>query len=176
MGTGVRTAVGAVRGQKGAEEKSAEAVLSWAAGLFLTASVLLLLYTVNCGINYRRISFSEKSGIVTEDYDVEVLKRTCEWLTDEVNVRADMVGRNADGEMVLESAEGSDAVLAMEELAEAVEADLRANTRFWNAYEGAVAEVSNQVNDTYLKANGQSDGVQSYSRMVDLLAAYYQGM
>lgn len=39
-----------------------------------------------------------------------------------------------------------------------VDADLEANNRFWAAHDGAVAEVSNKVNDTYLKANGQSAG------------------
>ena len=29
------------------------------------------------------------------------------------------------------------------------------------------------MNDTYLKANGQKDGVKSYNRMVDLIVAYY---
>ena len=29
------------------------------------------------------------------------------------------------------------------------------------------------MNDTYLKANGQDDGVKSYDRMVDLIVAYY---
>ena len=55
------------------------------------------------------------------------------------------------------------------------EADLAANRQFWSSYDGAVAEVSNKVNDTYLKANGQSDGVKSYNRMVDLIVAYYTG-
>ena len=53
-----------------------------------------------------------------------------------------------------------------------VEADLEANRDYWKQYEGPVAEVSNKVNDTYLKANGQEDGVRSYDRMVDLLVAY----
>ena len=57
-------------------------------------------------------------------------------------------------------------------LDEAAEADLRENSRFWEYYDGAVAEVSDKVNDTYLKANGQSEGVQSYGRMVDLIIAY----
>ncbi len=60
-----------------------------------------------------------------------------------------------------------------EMLAPEVEADLRANREFWAQYDGAIAEVSNQVNDTYLKANGQADGVKSYNRMVDLIVAYY---
>lgn len=53
------------------------------------------------------------------------------------------------------------------------EADLRLNREFWARYDGRIAEVSNKVNDTYLKANGQEDGVKSYNRMVDLIVAYY---
>lgn len=60
-------------------------------------------------------------------------------------------------------------------LSEDVEADLRANSEFWNKYDGAVAEVADKINDTYLKANGQSDGVESYGRMADLVVAYYRG-
>lgn len=55
------------------------------------------------------------------------------------------------------------------------EADLQANNDFWNRYEGAVAEVSNQWNDTYLKMNDQTEGVQSYGRVVDLMLSYYNG-
>ena len=35
-------------------------------------------------------------------------------------------------------------------------------------------DAKETVNDTYLKANGQTDGVRSYGRMVDLLLAYYR--
>lgn len=59
-------------------------------------------------------------------------------------------------------------------LSDEVWADFKANTAFWDRYEGKIAEVSDKVNDTYLKANDQSDGVQSYSRMVDLMLAYYE--
>ena len=41
-------------------------------------------------------------------------------------------------------------------------------------YEGKVAEISSKVNDTYLRANRQKDGVQSYGQIVDLLLAYYK--
>lgn len=58
-------------------------------------------------------------------------------------------------------------------LAPEVEADLQANHAFWAKYDGLAAEVSNQLNDTYLKANGQADGVKSYNKMVDLIVAYY---
>ena len=50
--------------------------------------------------------------------------------------------------------------------------DLRYNNEFWGKYEGKTAEVSNRMNDTYLKLNNQSDGVNSYGRMVDLMLAY----
>lgn len=61
-----------------------------------------------------------------------------------------------------------------EQLPAEVEADLRLNREFWAKYDGRIAEVSNRVNDTYLKANGQKDGVKSYNRMVDLIVAYYK--
>lgn len=51
--------------------------------------------------------------------------------------------------------------------------DLKENNQFWKRYEGQISELSNQVNDTYLKANKQTDGVESYDRMVDLLMAEY---
>jgi hypothetical protein len=52
--------------------------------------------------------------------------------------------------------------------------DLQAINEYWKQYEGPVNEVSNKINDTYLKANNQSDGVHSYGRMVDLLLAEYR--
>ena len=53
-----------------------------------------------------------------------------------------------------------------------VEPDLTANRDFWDQYDGRIAEAANKVNDTYLKANDQSEGVESYSKMVDLIVAY----
>ena len=291
--SGVWTLVKAVRSENGGM-----IALRWASGLFLTASVLMFLYTVNCGINYQRESFSEKAGLSADRYTAEELKEVCVWLTGEVNERAAQVERNTDGEMILgtgqeqpESLETpvNAAVCAMEKLAgqypdmegyyprpkpacvseilsyqglsgvyspftveanyngdmpdyqipftlchelshlrgfmqeeeanfiaflacaesermdfqysgyllawsysmsalrrtaaedwqevreelnEIAETDLRENARFWDSYDGKVAEVSDKVNDTYLKANGQNDGVHSYGKMVDLLIAY----
>ena len=54
-----------------------------------------------------------------------------------------------------------------------VVAELDANSEFWARYEGEVAEVQEKVNDAYLKANGQSDGVLSYGRVVDLMLLDY---
>lgn len=53
----------------------------------------------------------------------------------------------------------------------AVVADLRAYNAAWEPYDGEAAEVHEQLNDAYLKANGQTEGVRSYGRMVDLLIA-----
>ena len=53
----------------------------------------------------------------------------------------------------------------------AVARDLGA-LRAWAArYEGAASRASERVNDAYLRAQGQAEGVRSYGRMVDLLLA-----
>lgn len=59
-------------------------------------------------------------------------------------------------------------------LSEQVRQDLAYNSAYWAQYDGPVAEVSTAVNNTYLRVNSQSDGVQSYGRMVDLLLADYR--
>ncbi|MCL2060665.1 MAG: DUF3810 domain-containing protein [Oscillospiraceae bacterium] len=53
-----------------------------------------------------------------------------------------------------------------------VNRDLNAMGQYWQQFEGPVSEISETINDTYLRANRQSDGVQSYGRMVDLVIAY----
>lgn len=258
--------------------------------IFLTAAILFFIYTINCGVNYHRQSFSESAGIVTDTYTVEELKKVCGILTEDINERADRVARGSDGVMKLDGRERAEAVLAIEaleerypelsgyypkpkgllgswilsiqnlsgvyspftveanynnemidynipftachelshlrgfmqeeeanfiaylacmeseqvefqysgsllgwiycmnvlreadisswqevreELSETAEADLQANSNFWAKYEGKVAEVADMVNDNYLKANGQEEGVRSYNRMVDLLVSYY---
>ncbi len=53
--------------------------------------------------------------------------------------------------------------------------DLIANNRYWKKYEKTViAETADAINDSYLKANDQEDGVESYGRVVDLLLALYR--
>lgn len=59
-------------------------------------------------------------------------------------------------------------------LQEGVIRDLAANSRYWDVYETPVGEAGEAINDAYLKANDQTDGTQSYGRMVDLLIAYYR--
>lgn len=59
-------------------------------------------------------------------------------------------------------------------LSDGVRRDFAYNNVYWARFEGPVAEVSTAVNNTYLQLNAQSDGVQSYGRMVDLLLADYR--
>ena len=45
---------------------------------------------------------------------------------------------------------------------------------YWAQFRGRAAQISTRVNDAYLRANAQTDGVYSYGRMVDLLLAEYR--
>lgn len=44
----------------------------------------------------------------------------------------------------------------------------------WDRYDGKVAEISDKANDAYLKAQGETDGVQSYGKVTDILLAWYE--
>ena len=59
-------------------------------------------------------------------------------------------------------------------LCEGAQRDFAYNNAYWDQFKGPVSEIATQVNDTYLKANRQEDGVKSYGRMVDLLLADYR--
>ena len=254
---------------------------------------MLFVFVINCGINYHRESFSEKSGLKIQTYSVKDLQATCQWLTEEVNRLSTQVERTENGELQLPEEIRQEAVRSMqalgrqypalqgyypnpkpvlvseilsyqklmgiyapftieanynqdmpaydlpftmchelshlrgfmqeeeanfisflacresdmtefqysgtlsaweyamnalyradpkvwqevrEGLSKAAEPDLRADDQFWSEYDGSVAEVANMVNDTYLKANGQKQGVKSYGKMTDLLVAYDQSL
>lgn len=55
-----------------------------------------------------------------------------------------------------------------------VKRDWKELDEFNKATEGIVSDISNKINDTYLKANLQTEGVISYGRMVDLLIAEHR--
>ncbi len=63
------------------------------------------------------------------------------------------------------------AVAVAERRSAAVRRDLAALQAWSLRYRTRVTEVSQQVNDTYLRTQGLEDGVASYGRMVDLLLA-----
>lgn len=51
--------------------------------------------------------------------------------------------------------------------------DWNQNTKYWDQFKGPVQETSNQINDTYLQANQQAEGVKSYGKVTDLIVEYY---
>lgn len=61
-----------------------------------------------------------------------------------------------------------------ENYSEWVRHDLKSINEFWVGYEGPVERATDRINDAYLKANNQQDGVKSYGRMVDLLIAEHR--
>ncbi len=62
-----------------------------------------------------------------------------------------------------------------ERLPQEVLNDLSANSRFWAKYPEEIGEMHDRVNDTYLKANGQEEGIRTYGRMVDLVVNFNKG-
>ncbi len=53
------------------------------------------------------------------------------------------------------------------------DADLRENTAFWACFDSPVSEAAEAVNDTYLKANSQEEGILTYDRAVNLMLAWF---
>ena len=52
--------------------------------------------------------------------------------------------------------------------------DFAAQNAYWKQFEGEVMDVSSAVNDGFLKAQDQEDGVLSYNRAVALIMAQYE--
>jgi len=55
-----------------------------------------------------------------------------------------------------------------------VQRDLAEQRRWRERYQTPLADLSERVNDTYLRANGEAAGTRSYGRMVQLLVAEWQ--
>ncbi len=58
---------------------------------------------------------------------------------------------------------------------EQVERDLADHSSYWRAQEGPAQEAVEELNDAYLKSQGEKSGIGSYGEMVDLLLAFYEG-
>jgi hypothetical protein len=61
----------------------------------------------------------------------------------------------------------------LSEISDAVYRDWLQENEYWAQFEGPVQETSTQINDSYLKANQQEDGVRSYSLVTNLIIDYY---
>ncbi len=60
-----------------------------------------------------------------------------------------------------------------DKLCKTASSDLAYNNEYWKQHDGFMTKATDKVNDTYLKANAQKDGVASYGRMTDLVVAKY---
>jgi len=59
-------------------------------------------------------------------------------------------------------------------LGKGIERDWIASMEFWRKYDTRFGDAAMRVNDVYLKAQGQEQGIDSYGSMVDLLVADYR--
>lgn len=60
-----------------------------------------------------------------------------------------------------------------EKYSQLVNGDIILSNEYWNKFNTKISKISSSINNTYLKANNQEDGVKSYGKVVDLLLAYY---
>lgn len=51
--------------------------------------------------------------------------------------------------------------------------EFRENNAFWDRFESRVSRAAETMNNTYLKANSQAEGVKSYGRAVDLMIYWF---
>ena len=51
--------------------------------------------------------------------------------------------------------------------------EIEDNNQFWSSHETKASEVQDRVNDAYLKANDQKDGIQSYGMLTTLMLMHY---
>lgn len=274
----------------GKKERVLPLLASGILSILTITSILLLIYTLTCGINYHHKTFAEISNLSIEGYTVDDLEDVCLLLTEAVNQYGKEVARDENGIAIVDENVSAKAAAAMENLGtlydelsgyypnpkpvfssllsvsqlsgiyspftieanynkdmlsynipftachelshlkgfmqeeeanfiaylacinsndvdfqysgsllawiyatnelykqsfskyneiysllnDEIKMDLAANNIFWEEYDTIVAEVSDKVNDTYLKVNAQAEGIKSYNRMVDLLVAYYQ--
>jgi trehalose-6-phosphate synthase len=55
-----------------------------------------------------------------------------------------------------------------------VSQDLAENQRYWEKYQNPLETFSDWFYDLFLKANQQTDGIQSYTKVVELLMGEYR--
>lgn len=64
--------------------------------------------------------------------------------------------------------------LIYDEISDAVKRDIEYSRDYWATKRGKVEETVSNMNDNYLKANNQTEGVKSYNGVVKLLLAEYK--
>lgn len=61
-------------------------------------------------------------------------------------------------------------------ISEGVKRDMNYSREFWKSREGKTEEIVTAMNDNYLKANNQEQGIRSYNRVVELLLSEYKSL
>lgn len=51
--------------------------------------------------------------------------------------------------------------------------DLQQQSAYWKQFEGEVQQISSSINNSFIEAHGDKDGVLSYNRVVQLVLGYY---
>ncbi|ROR25860.1 uncharacterized protein DUF3810 [Mobilisporobacter senegalensis] len=77
---------------------------------------------------------------------------------------------------VLKKVDSDKASEIISSLSKRVQHDMVQREQYWGKYKGIISNISSIVNDAYLKANNQTDGLNSYDKMVNLLLAEQRGL
>ena len=56
---------------------------------------------------------------------------------------------------------------------ELLKLDRKDTSKIYRNYESKLQDISDQINDTYLKTFSQQDGILSYGKVTEYLIAYY---
>ena len=63
-----------------------------------------------------------------------------------------------------------------EKISDAVKRDMDYSRNYWSSKEGRAEKVMTTMNDNYLKANNQIEGIRSYNLVVRLLLSEYKDL
>lgn len=98
-------------------DKVLRLLANWSHKVLTTAALLLMVYTMTCGINYYAVSFSRAEGFQIEKSSKEELRELCLYLVEQVNEAAKDL-TTEEGCMVLTVDVQKEAVKAMKALGE----------------------------------------------------------
>lgn len=59
-------------------------------------------------------------------------------------------------------------------LSERIRSDLQMQAEYWSQYDTPISDVSQNLNDVYIKVNGDSEGIRRYDMLVEMLLDYYR--
>ncbi len=115
--------------------------------------------------------YAHKTGLALEDETNFAAYLTC--------ICSDLPDLQYSGEItafryLLNDLAGTDPEAAKKiykKLHPSAQADLKAGWNFWKAYHGRIRLISEKINDRFLKANGQSAGIDSYGKITGFLIA-----